>query len=870
MEKTGPTEFLLRVNSGEQEWSYVVRSKQFILGRSPDVEVHVPLDALSRKHLSFEQDIDGKWYFWDLGSSNGTFFENKKLLPQEKKVFSKKLHFQVGLNTNISLELTENSATEATLLENDPVEFELPMAQSLEKAEKSNSNKQTENSHSEELIAVLVESREVLEKTKRETATLIAAQESLLSKISLLKSEEDKVKDQIRIQNKILDDAVAKEHHALEQEQTIEERINLLIQNYEDLKNQEEKQLQSLKSLEQQFIEAHKQTETCSETLLKTETAVLEKQNKLNEIDEKLDIQGKTLLDLQNTILEQNKSLQAAIELESAAKQQEELSRERAHLSIQKYEELKPQEEALLLKLKQLELIFAETQRKNVLLLEELQKTEAKLGDKQKDLIEIDEKIKNKEKINNELQNAILDQNKSLQAAIESESGARKREDKILEGLKQLQAELLDHKTQSAKAESERVLIEATHLRLLQAKKEKEFEILEKDKTLNVLSQELLKQSQTLEHTHSQMKHKLSQIEESEGELRAKTEKLKEIDNKVEARTLELKSIEEHLSQKEALKNEFAKQEDLQKTKLQEAFLAQVKKQDGELANLKHEALKSIEAEKLAWKRNVEKRRPHEMKEILRVTNALFSAYFEGPAKDKDQNINSSKSGFFKDFSSALASVLNDTGADPNAGNTYTLAHAPSAESQNARKFWMTRAAQAGAGLSLLLLFLLVPQIPQKIGATFSGIMSRNPASNSFVEQVRLNRSLRPKFLPTQDSVYRASYADNLIYRIGYEELKTNEDIGKEWILSLNKYFLEELKLNDRIIVEFISIEGPLISELIKLKSQIKPETQEQDIKKMSDFENQQKARFLRLLGGETNFQSVRSFERSFISKKLQ
>lgn len=71
------------------------KKKSIIIGRSQDCDLVVPHTSVSRKHCQIDE-IDGSLYVTDLGSSNGTFINSKRLVPSEKQLLSSNEVFIVG------------------------------------------------------------------------------------------------------------------------------------------------------------------------------------------------------------------------------------------------------------------------------------------------------------------------------------------------------------------------------------------------------------------------------------------------------------------------------------------------------------------------------------------------------------------------------------------------------------------------------------------------------------------------------------------------------------------------------------------------------------------------------------------------------
>jgi hypothetical protein len=75
--------FRVIIHEGENEREMFIESDSFVIGRSIKAEVVINDDRLSRQHVQVSI-VEGEIFVEDLGSSNGTWIENKKLNPKTK------------------------------------------------------------------------------------------------------------------------------------------------------------------------------------------------------------------------------------------------------------------------------------------------------------------------------------------------------------------------------------------------------------------------------------------------------------------------------------------------------------------------------------------------------------------------------------------------------------------------------------------------------------------------------------------------------------------------------------------------------------------------------------------------------------------
>merc|ERR1712232_172042 len=70
--------------------------EEYLLGRSPDIDLTVNHYTISRKHVKVSVTRKGGISFEDLNSSNGTFYENKRVKPGHIMILTKGNFFKVG------------------------------------------------------------------------------------------------------------------------------------------------------------------------------------------------------------------------------------------------------------------------------------------------------------------------------------------------------------------------------------------------------------------------------------------------------------------------------------------------------------------------------------------------------------------------------------------------------------------------------------------------------------------------------------------------------------------------------------------------------------------------------------------------------
>jgi putative serine protease PepD len=108
----------LTVNSGpEQGISVEMTGPRFVLGRGDSCDLVVDDEKVSREHAAVETDADGQTFIRDLGSSNGTFVNGKRIT--EPTPLAGGEHVRIG-DTAIALSASEPSRTPETVVAPPP------------------------------------------------------------------------------------------------------------------------------------------------------------------------------------------------------------------------------------------------------------------------------------------------------------------------------------------------------------------------------------------------------------------------------------------------------------------------------------------------------------------------------------------------------------------------------------------------------------------------------------------------------------------------------------------------------------------------------------------------------------------------------
>ncbi len=87
---------LILIRGTPQGHRFFITSSEMIVGRDPNAEISIADSSVSRKHARIIQAQDGSVAIEDLGSSNGTSVNGKKIAPNQQIVLAKEDLIQLG------------------------------------------------------------------------------------------------------------------------------------------------------------------------------------------------------------------------------------------------------------------------------------------------------------------------------------------------------------------------------------------------------------------------------------------------------------------------------------------------------------------------------------------------------------------------------------------------------------------------------------------------------------------------------------------------------------------------------------------------------------------------------------------------------
>ncbi len=115
--------FISYVERGARKFFKLPEGKMAIFGREDHVDFQIVKDSLvSREHFGVERDDNGNFVIIDLGSSNGTFLNDKKLEPNEVTPLKEGDRIKIG-RMNLEYRLRAEKSTSSEILQQVTAEY---------------------------------------------------------------------------------------------------------------------------------------------------------------------------------------------------------------------------------------------------------------------------------------------------------------------------------------------------------------------------------------------------------------------------------------------------------------------------------------------------------------------------------------------------------------------------------------------------------------------------------------------------------------------------------------------------------------------------------------------------------------------------
>ncbi len=843
--------FKITLPSDEGEEYKYLEADNFIIGRSPDVEVCLKDKGVSRNHLKVSAH-GKKILIRDLGSAYGTRV-NGTVIPKDEDVQYKpgapiKLG---GWEEPVRLELFHLPMTEQeeggliiqeARMEADnirrkvehegqkvKVNAENNAARTVDEARSKAARiieeaKQQNALMEKQIEAAAREKAERLEEQAQEEAQAIlekARQEVEPLKQKILKDAEDKGQETA----KVLVDAAEQKARVLAE--SAAQKIESLIGEYQ------EKGRAYVKEKERVGAEVIKAAEAKAAQLLS------DSQMSVNEILRKAQDDGEQdrrrieleAQEKQEEVLEKaQKEVERLIEDgKSQAAKMVEAAKEESRKIIETTHELNQAAVARLQVLKE-QITNVEEDKKSV-----LKQSEALQEEKRQYDLEIEEVRAKKEKLKDEVAQAKLNTQKQLNQ-IEAE-------------VRKVEAALRKKEIACDEAERNRATHEEAAQEAIKLKEDVQNTLDEMEKTVTLQKEKLGREIEELKAQRDEVAETLDVVRQT---YEQKQEKISEELNAY--REKRMQKLESELS-KLRLKAE----EDIKSAKdANDQEIAQAKKElEIEVNEIRSSEMARLETVKAREEAALYERKNHHIEEITRNLDMVFRSR----AGKLEKMINNGDA-FYKEIGEVVRKVVNQE-YDVHQEQVKTIMTFNPDDVKKVKKFWQKTVGFSVLGIALIALHFQFPEWPTVLMQKIRPDKSASEVIKEEMKQEQLKNAFNPNLTPN----FKETYTENVLYTENYLGNERSSSYHDLWIKELNKFVLDDLNLSEEATVNLVAAESVLLKNLEEQRAKITNKQLKEGIKKLEDIESDAVVKMSQLLGGENNYEKYYKFKNDFYEK---
>jgi pSer/pThr/pTyr-binding forkhead associated (FHA) protein len=890
-----------------------ILKERFTIGRSPDCDLTIVSEVVSRKHLKVEF-VDEKIIIQDLGSTNGTFIDGELLKPHEKYEYKTNNNLYIDVKKQVVLRIIVLSVKAPVDIELDLQKLKLEKKkQELKSKSKNFSQKDDFINNATEKVDNLFENILFVAKSARFNKEK-AIKEAEYQSVELLenaKKEIEKDRNDFESQLKALQEETINE--AKRTINSAHAKSKKIISQAEEEARELAKKIEADKAIAMEELENQKQkiinqaqekhSEIIGEAYLKNKELKEENVKLQNDIFENKQLAQAAKKDIQQFIAERNNFEQSYNKaklayddelvtlnaLKSRVAQQEarnnevlkvlnvEIPEKETHLEALK-EDILVSKNQYKIESTQLEQIQDDIARHQ----DQLKKDEDRSNRAEQRLDELSDKLM-------EAEDNLFKLNKIKQHRIEEidKEIAERKERYRIEEEKQ-NAALSSHKAKTKK-EIEVNLAKAKELaaNLIKDANSDVKQILDKAKVeAELLSVEIKRESEELKKSALLEVKELRDLAKKETqELRDKTKKeADELQQKTKKETDEIKNnLKEYIDREKQqvideakliAKNLIDKAEDEKKTLL-DKFHATEKKMYEELSAELDEKKKNADQEIQSIRSNAVNSIDEQRRNLLREEEIKTNIRVMRLRKELNDVLRARINPFLKEAShlekvslilekSINAIMLDEVDSDFSESENYSDFD-PSLQQNKVKKFWKY------TSLSVLLGFLFVIFMPDfkkvAVDASRNIAAKADQDTKTQIEQAQKINDLSKEFHPEIVEEYLDSYTDRVLYTRDYVETELEKKYREQWIIDLQEYFVNTLRLDENKLVPFIAQEANLIRELEDAKKLINGNFIKEGIAKMREIEASFIKKIRENIKAKKNFDKIMNFKKEFFLK---
>lgn len=179
------------------------------------------------------------------------------------------------------------------------------------------------------------------------------------------------------------------------------------------------------------------------------------------------------------------------------------------------------------------------------------------------------------------------------------------------------------------------------------------------------------------------------------------------------------------------------------------------------------------------------------------------------------------------------------------------------------KKFWQRMGGVAALIVALVIGHISYPQWPK---ALMDSLRPDKSAIDVVKEEMQAEQE-KNTFKPNLTENFKESYTENILYTNGYLEKERNPEYHDLWIKELNKFVIDDLNLKEEVTVNLVAAESVLLQQLEEQRGKITNKQLKEGIKKLEDIESVSMNKFTDLLKSDANVEKYLKFKGSFYDK---
>ncbi len=869
------------------------------IGRSTEADFTIPDETISREHLIILLKEDGIWLM-DNGSSNGTFIKGQRLEPKAL----------IPHDPSIPIVLGSQGATvriSAKAVPREPSLSLVPSQLSPPKERAEPSMAAQPSTHGSAVLAGIPKAHFIREQKLNDQIELLEAdlqaRKAAIAEVQTLWQAALMDLNQARAErDKAITETVAKaeeleglERDYQERKVALQEKIDSRAQKAESILEEAKLKFElQLSELEQAFVQKKESRELeASEFFKNLDQTLIEARKKAERETLALQESLKTLTEnfeeersrLSTTLLKHQEDEKAAAQetrsiykaLEKAKQTEEEHRREHElrERKLRAVEETEAAERGMRL---------AQINR-------EIEEAITRLSRAEND------RVRNEE--------AALSARKRCDEAVSAEETARltkdahekeslalrsdierlsKRLDDLTQEKSSLEAATLNAHTLKDRIEAEldstrqtileeraraqqqlKMEEEEARLRIQSEAEEKlgqaDLRVLNLEKQASIKAEQILKASESSADSILEAAQSKASAIESHATSEAKrivTEAAESVRQKLASNEAEIKqSLEKHASELASMRSQLERE----KQELR-------KKAELEITQAKAQALTEARSQGESELRELQSKRKSEVRVISRSLLKSAASLLKKGGMSATETARILEA--WSDLETIVEGILTPSSSPESAEELKRLGLVDPSSRLRAQKYWI----RVGIGASLVLLVtLLFTVFRENVNRVTAGAVEqmkeRSEQSDAYIKQMQSDRIAKSKYQPYQDTSFRDSYTENVLFLKGFAEMAEDQEYQNKWVLEMNRWFQREFEMSEKVIVNFAPVETNLLKELIKLRSYINPQFEKEGIDRMREAEASAVADLKRLLGSPERYRKFRVFQEHFFQKHV-